>query len=229
LVTRADRLERSGALVAGALAVGGLALNLLLIAGGVDDLITRNVLALWMPAALLLAGGLAARRARLLGAVAAAGLCAAGVAMTVGIASDRGFERPDWRGVARLLGRRPQPGTRARAILVQHYRDLLPMSLYLPDLHFMKRPARVSELDVVSFTSPPSSGFCWWGSGCNLWPSVMQASYDVPGFRPVSRRHVYQFTVLRMVADRPTSVTPAQLARALQTTRFKSDGLLIQR
>src|SRR5205807_9098506 len=58
-----------------------------------------------------------------------------------------------------------------------HHRDLhsFPTRRSSDLLRFMKRPARVSELDVVSFSSPPSNGFCWWGSGCNLWPSVMQA------------------------------------------------------
>ncbi len=48
----------------GAIAVGGLVLNLLLVAGGVDDLITRNVLALWLPAAIVRRRRAAARAAR---------------------------------------------------------------------------------------------------------------------------------------------------------------------
>ena len=234
--TRSSRGERRGTLIAGGIALAGLVLNLVLIAGGVDDLITRNVLAIWMPGALFVAGGLAAARAGRVGLAAAAVLCAIGIATALGVAFDRGLERPDWRVVARALGTRPgatgtRPGaTGTRAILVQHYRDLLPLSLYVPGLKFMGGAgATVSELDVVSFTSPPSAGFCWWGSACNLWPSRAQASYPVPGFRTVSRRHDLQFTIVRMVASHPVHVTPAEVSRALTATRLANDGLLVQR
>jgi hypothetical protein len=161
-------------------------------------------------------------------------LCACGVVATVGVATERRLERPDWRVVARALGSRPAAPVAAgggRAILVQHYRDLLPLSLYLPGLRFMsRRGATVSELDIVSFTSPPSGGFCWWGSGCNLWPSRMQHSYHIAGFEPVWRHHALQFTILRLaVPAGPVRLTPHAVARALHTTRYHNDELLIQR
>ncbi|HLK42152.1 MAG TPA: glycosyltransferase family 39 protein, partial [Thermoleophilia bacterium] len=228
LAMRAGRVERSGALLAGGLALAGLVLNLLLVGGGVDDLLTRNVLALWMPAAVALAGGFAARRARLIGVVAAAALCVIGIVAALGTARERNLQRPDWRPVARALGARPAGG---RMILVQHYRDLLPLSLYLPGLRFMRgRGAAVSELDVITFTSPPSAGFCWWGSACNLWPSRLQANYAIPGFSVASRSRVEQFTVLRMTTGgRPVFVSAGAVAQALRTTRFQNDELLLQR
>jgi len=236
---RSEATARRGALIAGGIALAGLVLNLLLIAGGVDDLITRNVLAICMPAALFVAGGLAAARASRVGLVAAAVLCAIGVATALGVAFDRNLQRPDWRVVARALGTRPvvaagaagaPAGPGSRAILIQHYRDLLPLSLYVPGLHFMGGGgATVSELYVVSFTSPPSAGFCWWGSACNLWPSRAQASYPVAGFRTVSRRQELQFTIVRMVAPHPVHVTPADVSRALTATRLANDGLIVQR
>ncbi len=227
---RGDERTRRAAICAGSLVLGGLLLNLALIAGGIDDLITRNVLALWPAAALVLAAGLGAPRARFVGVLVTAALCAIGLAGAVAVHVDRGYQRPDWRGVARLLGRAPSDGSGARVILVQHYRDLLPLSLYLPRLKFIPRRAvTVRELDVVSFTSPPSGGFCWWGSACNLWPSAMQASYRIPGFHELWRRHMYQFTVLRMVADSPELVSAGKVSAALRTTRLRNDGLLIQR
>jgi mannosyltransferase len=229
LALRSDPEERVGGLIAGGLVVAGLVLAFVLVAGGFDDFLTRNVLALWTPAAVALAGGFAARRARLVGPAAAIALCGIGLASAIGIASNRNYQRPDWRGVARLLGARPGPG--GRAVFVQHYRDLLPLSLYLPGLRFMgHRGAAVSALDVVSFTSPRSAGFCWWGSACNLWPSRAQATYAIPGFRLVSRRRVYQFTVLHMVAAGGRArVNAALVSRALETTRYRNDELLIQR
>jgi mannosyltransferase len=229
LATRSERFERRGALIAGGIAVGGLILNLLLVGAGIDDLLTRNVLALWVPAALALSGGFAASRARVAGALGAAALCLIGIIAAVGVARDRNLQRPDWRPVARLLGPRPPSGQ--RLILIQHYRDLLPLSLYVPDLKFLRGPgARVSEVDVISFTSPSSAGFCWWGSACNLWPSRMQASYAIPGFTTVSRATANQFTLLRLRASGgPVFVSARAVAHALQTTRLQNDELVIQR
>lgn len=210
--------------------LGGLIINLVLVAGGVDDLLTRNLLPLWLPAAILVAAGLGTRRAGLAGVLAVVALCGIGVTGALGVLTNRNFERPDWRGVARVLGARPGPGVGERAIVIQHYRDLLPLSLYLPGLKFSSRHGgRVRELDVISFVSPPSGGFCWWGPACNLWPSAAQASYPIPGFREVWRRRVYQFTVVRLVADRPVRVTQHAVARILTTTRFRNDELLLQR
>ncbi|MBV8221425.1 MAG: hypothetical protein JO325_23410, partial [Solirubrobacterales bacterium] len=107
----------------------------------------------------------------------------------------------------------------------------LPLSLYEPRLQFWRgsSAARVREFDVVSFTSPASAGFCWWGSACNLWPSPAQPRYALSGFREVSRRHVLQFTVVRLVASHPIRVTSGEVSRALTTTHLGNDELLSQR
>ena len=232
LVTRSGgsgSATRQGTLIAGGLALAGFLLSLVLVAVGFDDLLTRNMLAIWTAAALFVAGGLAAPRARVLGIVAAFVLCAIGVTTAVGVAVDRDLQRPDWRVVASALGHHAPAG--GRAILVQHYRDLLPLSLYMPGLSFWSghRALRVREFDVVSFTSPLSAGFCWWGSACNLWPSRMQTSYPVAEFRAVSERHALQFTVLRMISSRPVRLTPAEVSKVLTATNFRNDELLWQR
>jgi hypothetical protein len=176
---------------------------------------------------------LAARHARRVGVLAAVALCGIGVVAAIGVAVERNLERPDWRVVASVIGHRPAhlgADVQGRAILVQHYRDLLPLSLYLPRLKFVGRSGvRVAELDVVSFTSPRSAGFCWWGSACNLWPSVMQPSYSIPGFHEVWRRRALQFTILRLVAEHPVRLTAREISRVLRTTRLRNDELLLQR
>ena len=229
LVLRSAPEPRRGALVAGGLALAGFVLSLVLVAVGFDDLLTRNMLALWAACALLVAGGLAVPRPRVVGGVAAVALCAMGLVTAGGVAFDRNLERPDWRVVASALGDHAPAG--GRAILVQHYKDLLPLSLYMPRLAFWRghQIERVSELDIVSFTSPASSGFCWWGSACNLWPSRMQASYPVAGFHVVSLRHEHQFSILRMVAAHPVTLTQADISRVLTSTRLVNDELLTQR
>ncbi|MGZ4243535.1 MAG: hypothetical protein ACXVSE_04510 [Solirubrobacteraceae bacterium] len=87
--------ERSPALVAAGLGLAGFALSLALVVVGFDDLITRNVLALWLPAALLTAAALAAWRGHAVGVIVAAALCAIGITAAVGVAAERSLQRPD--------------------------------------------------------------------------------------------------------------------------------------
>jgi mannosyltransferase len=228
LLTRAAPEPRRGALLAGGLAAAGFVLSLVLVVGGFDDLLTRNMLALWAACALLIAGGLAVPRPRFVGTVAAVALCVMGLVTAAGVAFNRNLQRPDWRVVASALSHAPAGG---RVILVQHYKDLLPLSLYMPALKFWRghESVRAAELDVVSFTSPASAGFCWWGSACNLWPSRMQSSYPVAGFHVASVRQELQFSILRMVAPHPIRLTQADISRVLTSTRLVNDELLTQR
>ena len=226
LAFRASAAERRGALVAGGLAVAGFVVALLFVAAGFDTLITRNIIALWLPAAIVIAGGLAVRRAPLVGGAVAVVLCTLGVFAAVGIATERSLQRPDWRYVARALGERP-PSPPGRAILVQHYSYLLPLSLYLPGLRVFHGPERVNRIDVISVVSP-SQPLCWWGAACNLIPSAMQRRYDIRGFQAVSRRRVLQWTILTMAAGRPVLLSRRDVARALRTTSLRRDVLIYQ-
>jgi hypothetical protein len=221
--------ERDGALVAGGLAVGGFALSLLLVVVGFDDVISRNLIALWLPAALLVTGGLAHDRGGALGIAVAGALCAIGVTAAIGVAADRNLQRPDWRAVARELApAHPTASVVGRAILIQHYRTLLPLSLYLPHLHVLgRRGARVNELDVIAMSSPQQP-LCWWGAACNLIPSRMQSRYAIRGFRTEWTRRVLQFDIQRLVARRPVTLTPEDVARALHSTRLRRDVLELQ-
>ena len=218
--------EQRRALVAGGLAMAGALVMLALVAAGVDDLITRNIIVLWLPLALVVAAGLGSARARVLGAAGVAILCATGVVSAVGVAVNRSLERPDWRPLARALG--PAPAHVGRAILIQHYKVLLPLSLYEPRLRFMPGGgALVDELDVISIRSPQENA-CWWGAACNLIPSQLQPSYQVPGFRAVGEQHILQFTLLRLRAARPVHLTREMVSRALRTTELRGDGLILE-
>ena len=233
-----DRLERRGALIAGSIALGGFVINLLLIEGGIDDLITRNIISLWMPAAVALAGGLAALRARWLGVACTVVLCAIGLTARIAVATTYDFQKPDWRSVAHVLGPRPAPGV-ARAILIQRYRVLLPLKLYMPGLQFWPKAKvdgqitsvgaqRLSEFDVIAFSAPRVK-LCWWGAACNLSPLPPQPSYRIPGMHLAWIRHVHQFTIVRLVARRPVRLTPAMIASALTETSLQADDLLLER
>jgi len=229
LVRRVGSPAGRGAALAGGLALGGFVLSLAFVAAGSDALITRNIIGLWPSAAVAVAGGIALARPRALGAALALALCGIGVTAAVGVASEYKLQRPDWRVVARALGPAPPAGA-TRLILIQHYRTLLPLSLYLPGLRFLgPGPAHgVRELDVISISSPQQP-LCWWGAACNLIPSRMQARYDIPGLRALWRRRVRQFTILRLVAQPPATVSASEVSRALHTTTLRRDELLIQR
>ena len=173
---------------AGGLALAGFVLSLILVAVGFDDLLTRNMLG-------DLVGLRAPRRRRAVGAapavlwvsVGAIVLCVMGVIdrarRCLRSQSMSGPTGAWWRGRS---VRTRLPG--GRAILVQHYRDLLPLSLYMPGLKVLAgRSARAGpRVRRCVVHSPASAGFCWWGSACNLWPSRTQSSYPIAGFRPVS-------------------------------------------
>jgi len=224
----------------GALLLGAIVINALLVAVGVDNLLTRNVLPMWLPAAVLVAAGLGLRRTLLPGVALTAVLCGVGIAAAVGVEVNRTYQRPDWRQVASVLGTRPAQGVAERAILIQNYRDVLPLSLYMPHLHawhhtgtdkvsHYTRTYPVLEVDVVSISSPPApSTGCWWGSACNLISSQLQSTYPIAGFRPVSIRRSHQFTILRMVANRPVMLTPPMVSSALTNTKLIYDDLLVQ-
>ena len=229
-VLRSDPREQRMALALGGLTLAGLVFNLVLVAAGIDDLITRNVIALWVPGAMLVAVGLGARRAGAVGLLGAAALCMVGIVATVGVATNRDFQRPDWRAVARVLGPRPAPGVAARAILVQHFRTLLPLSLYEQRLKFWphgNRAIAVKELDVVSFTAPRVH-LCWWGAACNLSTSGIQSSYPIAGFHVVWTRAALQFTVMRLASTRPVLLTPGKVRSVLSATSPAKDELLVQ-
>jgi mannosyltransferase len=227
LAARAGPVERRPGAQAAALVGVGFALNLLLILLGYDDLITRNLLALMVPVLLVLAAGLGARRAGYLGLVTAAVLCALGITAAVGVASDRILQRPDWRPVARVLG--PAPPGAGRVILIEKYRMLLPLSLYLPGLRQIapRKGVIANQLDVITIAAPKVPTFCWWGAACNLIPSRPQAAQRIAGFRFVWRRQVRQFTIEHFVARHPAR--SATIAHALTGTVLAKDDFLYQK
>jgi 4-amino-4-deoxy-L-arabinose transferase-like glycosyltransferase len=231
--------ERSGVVLLVSIVLVVVVLNALLVAAGIDNLLSRNVIELWLPLAALVAAGLAiGRRAAIAGLALAAALCGIGVASTVGVALNRNYQRPDWRGVVRVLGVRPAPGVSQRAILIQLYRDVLPLSLYMPGVKAWTHHGTdkyniytgtnpVDEFDVVTMTSPPGK-LCWWGSACNLVPSELQSSYKLPGFRPVWIRHFDQFTILHLRAQHPIVLSPQMISAALTNTNLIYNDLLLQ-
>jgi uncharacterized membrane protein len=214
LIRRARRRERQGALLPGALALAGFLLSAI---PGHNTLLARNLLPIWLPAAMFLAGGLGAARARLSGTAATAVLCAIGIVGAVSVDTTEAFQRPNWRLVADALGAWPARGDSSRdgrIVVIQDNPSLLPLELYLKDLHYIRTPSvhRIVAIDVVAALPQKGlGGFCWWGSECNLAASRLDRSYVIPGFRIVARHRVREFGILELRASRPTTVKRASL------------------
>jgi len=238
LVRRGSALERRAALRPAVIAVAGFALVMAVAAAGSDTVLTRNLLALWLPVAMVVAAGLGGARAGRLGVTIAIALCGLGLVATVSVATDRTLQRPDWSAVARALGPWPPAGQPARATrLLVFQRNVWLESLtrvYMDRTAELRhgKPHNVTEIDIVANSSPPGSNrhwLCWWGAGCNLYPSTLAARYSIPGFHAVSRTRVKQFTILRLISDRPRRVTQGQIKRAMHAAGIKLYGKLIQR
>ncbi len=219
--------DRRGALLAGGLALAGF----LIAAGpGYGTFLGRNLLPLWLPAAIFVAAGLGAGRRRLLGVGATVLLCAIGVTAVISVDTTTAFQRPNWAPVARAFGPWPAAGQSrrdGRIIVVQYNAGILPLDLYLPDLRYAKsaKLRRITEIDVVAALPHNGlGGFCWWGSECNLIPSRLDRHYTTPGFHVVARHYVHDFGILVLRADRPLTVRLSQVA--VPVTRRAPDGRL---
>lgn len=214
LIRRARRRQRQGALLPGGLALAGFLLSAL---PGHSTLLARNLLPIWLPAAIFFGAGLGAAHARLTGIAATAALCAIGIAGVVSVDTTDAFQRPDWRLLASVLGPWPAPGVarrEGRIVLIQDNPSLLPLGLYLKDLRYIETRSvhRVVAIDVVAALPQKGlGGFCWWGSECNLVPSRLDRDYAIPGFHVAARRRVRDFGIVELRASRPTTVAVSSL------------------
>jgi hypothetical protein len=190
----ADGSERRGAAFAAALAAAALGVPALLAIGGLDYVNTRNLLIGWLPALLVVAVGLAARRRA--GAVGLAVLCAVGVVTTVVVARDPTYQRPDWRASSRSLG----PVTEPRVVLLPPVAGPVGITVYRSDLGTL--PPEGAPVREVVVASPYNR---------RVAPE-RPAAHPPPGFALVERRLDDELTLLRYRSERPLRVTPAVAA-----------------
>jgi hypothetical protein len=201
LLRRGEQRERDGARDAAIIAAAALAVPLLLAAGHLIDVFDgRNVIATWVPCAVVVAAGIGARGAGRVGAILGGGLCAVSLGVILATNLLPGYQRDDWRGVARAL---PAPLT-PRVIVGEHFSSS-PLSLYLGDLRAVKAGAVTArELDFAALRVRHTQG-------APYAPYVQRIA--PPGFHLVSVKSTEAYAVTRFVASHPTRVSTSELLR----------------
>jgi mannosyltransferase len=199
LLRRVEVAERRRALTLAALGAVAIGVPLLLAVVGVDYLITRNVIAAWVPLFAALAAGFAFDG---LGRLAAIGLCVIGVALTIAINFDTEYQRDDWRGVAESL----PPPTGRRALVVSPVNGLVPLEYYLPGSRPLPSTGNttVSEIAAVGLVRSNEGGR-------RNDPPRGPARPAPPGFQPVRRVESATFTVVLYRSAQPQRLPASAL------------------
>jgi mannosyltransferase len=185
--------ERRALLLAGSIGLGGFMVVLLGSLVGHDYLLTRNLLPLWVPLAVVLGIALAARGAAPLRAAVAASLFAISLGVALWAAFTPASQRADWRGLVAALG---EP-TVDRLVLAPGF-EANPLELYLPRSQLASPGDHLApELvlirlkpgidDAIGGNDGPfgpgdrgeeCDGFTWWGSVCTR--RVARAQRPIP-------------------------------------------------
>ena len=190
---------RHTTLVLLALATVTALIPLLLTAAGLDYLLPRNVISLYVPLAVAAAAGFAA--AGRAGVAGLAVVCATAIAVNVQVAHDDALQRTDWRRAAAVVD---AAGPASRALVVSPLWDDTALRHYggaLPDMPSGGAPVR--EVVLVGEGQPP-----------RFQPPAAPA-----GFRQEQRLVTPSFELIRYVSPVPRHVTPQTLAASRLGTK----------
>jgi 4-amino-4-deoxy-L-arabinose transferase-like glycosyltransferase len=172
---------------------------------GDDYIVTRNLLALWVPFAIGLAVIFADPAIRRAGVATVAALCVAGVGLVVWTAATPAAQRPDYRTLAEALGDAGED-----RLVVSQTGFSSPLAIYLDGAH----PAADDELaatELVVVTPKPIEDYgvgpCWWLSTCggvDLLP--VPAFTPPPGFELERHGETELFDYDVYTAAKPTEI-----------------------
>jgi mannosyltransferase len=201
LLRRGEERERAVAGDAALVGAVGLLLPLLLAATHLIDVFDgRNVIAAWVPCAVIVAAGLGVRRAPRAGALLGTALCALSLAVIVAVNVLPAYQRDDWRGVAHSL----PTSASSRAIVGEQY-SAAPLSIYLGTLRSVSGASVATrEVDFV--------GLRVKRTGRSPLPAIVPLQLP-PGFRLAEVRRAEAFAVSRFVAPSAMRVSTAALRR----------------
>jgi mannosyltransferase len=146
LVWRGSRAERARAALPLAIGAGGMLVAVVFAAAGKDYFDTRNMLPTWPAFVLVVAAGLGATRGGRLGVFGTIALSALSLYCVSNIVRDPAFQRDNWRGAARALGRAERP----RAIVADLYTSEPPLQTYMRGVGgYPASGVRLQEVDVI--------------------------------------------------------------------------------
>jgi hypothetical protein len=164
LVTRATRAEQRAAAIAATTGGAAVVVPVLLAAVGLDYVNTRNALVGFAPLAVASCAGLALAAPRRASAAALAALFAVLLTITVVVAIDPAYHRPDWRSLAQAIG--TPHGPRAVVVAPDHqgWFARVPLRVYLADAH---------GVDERLVSTPPQFASVSRGVGDHQSPSSL--------------------------------------------------------
>ena len=196
LFRSADRAGRRRAGVALSVGASVVVIPLAMALLGGDYLDPRNLIAAWVPLALVVAAGYASvGRA---GPLLTGGLLLLFLAMVVAGDLDAAVQRTDYRGAVAALGRSPGPGQ--RAIVVTPAFNWTPLAFYLPGYpRLSSGNVGVREIDLIGWQSA----------------SLGRQTVDYlarRGFRLAQDRVVQKLRLARFLAPRAVSISQADLS-----------------
>jgi mannosyltransferase len=202
-------VQERGALIALAIAAGGILIPVALAFVGVDYLAPRNLVGAMIPVTALIAVIVVGERAGLAGVACAVTIALAFAAITLDVDLSPRLQRGNWRDLAHALER---TGAGRRAIVTVEL-GAAPLEYYLPHTAYLPpgRLIAVREVDEVGYAP--------------LRPSAGEP--PAPAFRPAGRIDVDGLIAYRFVASTPQTLTEAALRR--QTiTATRSEALVTQ-
>jgi mannosyltransferase len=201
LVRRGDARERSLGREVAIVMVIALALPALLaVTHALDIFNGRNVMATWPVAGVLVACGLGIARAGRSGALLGAGLCAISLLVIYGIDTTPGYQRDDWRGVARTL-----QAPAAERVIVAPEHGSSPLYIYMPTSQNLTTPS--TSTHEVAFVALRTQR-----TGHAPTPPSVPSS-PPSGFHLVSLRRTEAFAVARFAAAGEATVSVRALRR----------------
>ncbi len=201
IVYRADARERELARQLAIVAAAAVLVPLLLAFSHIFDAFDgRNVIAGWVPCALVVAIGIAGAGARRAGTAAGVGICLVSLLVIAGIDTKPAYQRDDWRAVARGL-----PAHTTGAVVVTPEDGLLPLGIYVPDLEktgsssVLTREVEFVALRVRQTGRAPSAA---------VVPTRAPA-----GFRRAGVKRTSTYAISRFLAPRPIGTSTSELRR----------------
>jgi mannosyltransferase len=201
IVYRAGARERELARQLAILAAGGVLVPLILAFSHIFDAFDgRNVIAGWVPCALVVAIGIAGTGARRAGAAIGAGICLISLLVIVGIDTKPAYQRDDWRAVARGL-----PAHISATVVVTPENGQLPLGIYVSGLEQASSGSVLTrEVEFVALRVRQTGRA----------PSAAAVPVRAPaGFRLAGIERTETYAISRFVAPRPVNTSASALRR----------------